>query len=249
VNDGDQSPPLELGIADLQEEITALPGLAGNLLNPISLVSLEDARSTLRSAASKPEQSFTWEVRRERPILTQVSDGQYEFKRRGKGRPVIGALSFLWHLRTGPAPVKSVLLAGNITTQIQLRDPESDEGDLISMWRMEIGDSASPGACFHAQVLGESEDPPFPKSLPVPRFPTFPPTPMTCLEFLLGELFQEAWAERVERDTGDARQWRGIQKRRFEAFLGWQQQAVADTTGSPLMALKQFPSPAALIGR
>jgi hypothetical protein len=71
---------------------------------------------------------------------------------------------------------------------------------------------------------------------------------MTCLEFLLGELFQEAWAEQVERDTGDARQWRGIQKRRFEAFLGWQQQAVADTTGSPLMALKQFPPPAALIG-
>jgi hypothetical protein len=246
MNGNSDTAHLELSVKDLEEEILALPEIAGDLLDPASVVVLEEARGTLRSAAQIPEQPFTWEVNRNRPILTGISDGQYERKQGGKGRPIVGALSFLWHLRTGPAPVKTVSLVGNITTQIQLRDVDNDEGEFLSMWRMEIGDHASPGACFHAQVLGHSEVPPFPSYLPVPRLPIFPPTPMTCLEFLLGELFQTSWPERVERGTGEARQWRGIQKRRFEAFLEWQQRAVKDTTGSALSALKRFPPSVAL---
>jgi hypothetical protein len=241
MNGGGDATYLELGLTDLQEEILALPEIAGDLLDPRSLVVIEEARATLRSAVENPDKPFTWAVNRDRPILTGVSDGEYERKQGGKGQPVIGALSFLWHMKTGPAPVKKVSLIGNITTQIQLRDPEGDEDSFLSMWRMEMGDSASPGACFHAQVLGDSADPPFPSHLPVPRFPIFPPTPMTCLEFLLGELFQASWPERVERGTGEAQRWRGIQKRRFEAFLNWQQEAVRDTTGSALSALKRFP--------
>lgn len=247
MNDGSEATLLELSAKDLQEEILALPEIAGDLLDPASVVVLEEARATLRAAVQSPDQTFTWEVSRDRPILTEVSDGQYERKQGGKGRPIIGALSFLWHLRTGPAPVKTVSLVGNITTQIQLRDAENDGDDFLSMWRMEIGDAASPGTCFHAQVLGHSEEPPFPCDLPIPRIPIFPPTPMTCLEFLLSELFQITWPERVERGTGEARQWRSIQKRRFDGFLKWQQQAVKDTTGSALSALKRFPPGDALI--
>jgi hypothetical protein len=241
MNDSSETAHLELSLKDLQEEILALPEIAGDLLNPASVVVLEEARATLRAAAENPDQPFTWEVSRDRPILTEVSDGQYERKQGGKGRPIIGALSFLWHLQTGATPVKTVSLIGNITTQIQLRDAENGEDEFLSMWRMEIGDSAAPGTCFHAQVLGHSDEPPFPCDLPVPRLPIFPPTPMTCLEFLLGELFQNTWPEQVERGTGAAQRWRGIQKRRFEGFLEWQQQAVKDTTGSALSALKHFP--------
>lgn len=246
MNDEAPPSPLKLSIKDLQEEITVFPEIAREFLDPASTPVLEQARATLRSAREKPDHAFTWEVPQDRPILTQISNGEYERKAGGKGRPIFAALSFLWHLRTGASPVSTVALSGNITTQIQLRDPEGPVGDFLSMWRMEIGDLKAPGTCFHAQVLGHSEDPPFPKDLPIPRLPTFPATPMTSLEFLLGELFQRRWPERMERATGETRTWRGIQKRRFQAFFDWQQQAVKDTTGSPLTALKRFPPALAL---
>lgn len=238
--------PLELGVKDLVEEITVFPNVARDLIAPECLNVVHEARSDLRAALAKPDSSFTWQVQRDRPILTAVSDGAYEDKKRGKGQPIVGALSFLWKLRTSPAPVSRVFLSGNITTQIRLRKPDADEDTFLAMWRMEIGDPSSPGCCFHTQVLGNASDPPFPKDLPIPRFPTFPPTPMTCLEFLLGEMFQSTWNERVERENGHTRQWRHLQKRRFRDFLTWQQMAVDDASGSPLTQLKRFPPANAL---
>lgn len=246
MNDVEQPWQLQLGVKELQQEITVLPAIAGELIDPQCNNVIDEARARLRSGIAKPERAFTWEVPSERPILTAVSEGGYESKPGGKGPPVVGSLSFRWELRTGPSPVRSVSLLGNITTQIQLRVPNADDGAYLSMWRMEVGDHASPGCCFHAQVLGETDEPPFPNSLPVPRLPTFPPTPMTCLEFLLGELFQRAWSERVERNNGNTQIWNRLQKLRFEAFLNWQQQAVGNATGSPLMQLKRFPPADAL---
>lgn len=246
MSDAGQPWQLQLGAKDLQQEITVLPAIAGDLIDPQCRNVIEEARSRLRSAVGKPEQTFTWEVSAERPIVTAVSEGSYESKPGGKGPPIIGSLSFRWELRTGPAPVQSVALLGNITTQIQLRDPSADEGSYLSMWRMEVGDHASPGCCFHAQVLGDSEKPPFPRFLPVPRLPTFPPTPMTCMEFLLGELFQRTWSERVERNNGNTQVWNRLQRDRFERYLSWQQRAVSNASGSPLMQLKRFPPADAL---
>jgi hypothetical protein len=124
---------------------------------------------------------------------------------------------------------------------LRLHDSETEVDAALSMWRMEVGAHDSPGSCFHAQVLGTKPFPPFPKSLPVPRLPIFPPTPMACLEFLLSELFQLRWSEEVQRGTQPANMWRGIQRRRLCSFLGWQLKAVEQSTGSPLVELKLFP--------
>lgn len=233
---------LRLSLPDLRQEIEAASKLASDFLSSEGLRRLEQAQYDLSTALARPESSFTWQVPREEPIWTKLSRAEYERKPRGKGPEVVGALSFSWEMRTGAGRSKDLFLTGNATTMLRLHDAEGEEETAVSMWRMEVGAHDSPGCCFHTQVLGTKPHPPFPNSLPVPRLPIFPPTPMACLEFLLSELFQLRWSEAVQRGTQPANMWRAIQQRRLSSFLKWQLAAVERTTGSPLVELKLFPS-------
>jgi len=72
---------------------------------------------------------------------------------------------------------------------------------------------------------------------------------MACLEFLLTELFQRRWEQHVSNSSGALDQWRGVQRDRLKAFLNWQLDRVAKSTGSPLIDLKAFPGPDLLVAR
>src|SRR4029077_8028406 len=231
---------------DLAGELLALPPLAKDFLSPVGSHRLEAARDQIMGAKSRPGSTFTWEIPEEEPILTKMSEAEYEDKKKHKGPSVVGALSFKWHMRAGPRPVKKLYLSGNATTRIRLLAEQDQAGEEFSMWRMEIGASDSPGCCFHVQVLGEG-DAPFPSSIPVPRFPVFPPTPMSCLEFLLSELFQRDWRMQVDRETAQIKSWRRIQQERLTSYLKWQLQAVGEPSASPLVHLKRFPGAEVLI--
>lgn len=229
---------VQFSYLDLQLEVEAMKALARPLLSKETAARFERMQAGLR--ALRPKSTVTWQVPRAQPLETVVSDGEYEAKAGGKGAHIVVAhISFLWELEAGGSPVKTVTLTGNATTRIELVDVAT--GDSLGMWRMEIGAEAGPGCCFHVQVLGETAELPFPKSLPIPRLPTIPPTPMAALEFVLGELFQTRWRDQVRRSSDTAELWRGVQQRRWSSFLTWQHQVVSRGGTSPWLALKGFP--------
>src|SRR5437868_8755675 len=199
----DRPKELRLNFANLQKELESVPNLARPFLTPEGTYRLDEAKRQLSVFKSKPGQPVTWEVPRDAPIRTVLSKGQYERRDSGKqkGPHIHGALSFKWEMTTSEKAVKEILLCGKASTMICLCEGEGDEARVLSMWKMEIGvgAAASPGCFFHIQVPGTEEDPPFPESIPVPRLPVFPPTPMACLEFVLGELFQRDWMTHVDR--------------------------------------------------
>jgi hypothetical protein len=73
----------------------------------------------------------------------------------------------------------------------------------------------------------------------VPRIPTLFVTPMAALEFLLGELFQDRWAEHVSADRDDVRHWRSTQEDTLIRVLEWKAQKIRTGIGSPWIALKR----------
>ena len=224
---------------ELVGEVEALRMIAAPFLDEQTAWRLDHVLLQLRSAPRST--SMTWEIPRDTPLMTLPSEGEYEQKGRRGGHHLIGQLSFSWGLRLSGDVAE---LSGNATTKLVLVDQRHDEGDTrrnLGVWRMEIGADDSPGACFHAQVVGDEVGPPFPPSLPVPRLPTLVPTPMAVLEFLLSELFQERWKLAVGVSGRYTIAWRNLQRRRWKAFLSWQQDQVRDGAPSPWTALKRFP--------
>jgi len=240
---------LRFDLGRIRQEMDVLPGLAAGFLDGGDH-RLRQAAEQVKVAGLHPDRPVTWQVPQEEPIRTIPSRGEYEKRndgRRTKGVGVVGELSFRWDMHTSAKkPVRHLSLTGNASTKIRLLDVESDEE--LAMWRMEVGDDRAPGCCFHVQVRGEEVHPPFPGSVPVPRLPTYPPTPMACLEFLLGELFQVRWRREALREGRLTRGWRKIQMERMLAFLAWQHGVVKGTSrGTPLLSLKAFPDPAVLL--
>jgi hypothetical protein len=237
----------KLSFAELETEIATIPRLAEKFLSSEGRSRLEQAGRTLAAAKSKSNYEFTWAIPRESPVRTTPSHGEYERKRDSptqKGPPVTGALSFSWRMQTGHKH-NELYLSGNATTQLSIYDREDKE---LGMWRMEVGAHDAPGCCFHTQIFGRAEDQLFPAWLPVPRLPSFPPSPMSCLEFLLSELFQLRWQRQVERESQPLKVWRSLQTKRLSAFLRWQLDTIEQSTGSPLVNLKTFPHPGVLMG-
>ena len=63
-------------------------------------------------------------------------------------------------------------VAGLASTKLRILDAVSDDETELAMWRVELGDQQSPGCYFHTQILGQSDVPPFPHSVCIPRLPT-----------------------------------------------------------------------------
>ncbi|MDQ3673987.1 MAG: hypothetical protein M3365_06405, partial [Gemmatimonadota bacterium] len=110
------------------------------------------------------------------------------------------------------------------------------EDEEIARWTMDIAAVGSaPGCGLHAQV---QEHPTwFPAGFDVPRLPLFIPTLGAVLEFVLGELFQHQWTRHVSGHAS-AKNWRELQRRAWERWLGWQQETVAASTVSPWLDVK-----------
>jgi hypothetical protein len=114
---------------------------------------------------------------------------------------------------------------------------DGDGHQEIAMWRMEIGDSNSPGCHFHVQVLGQTTNFPFPSSLSVPRLPSLIMTPAAAVEFVLGELFQDEWAKHIGRNGPHLNRWSTIQKSRWVNLLNWKLDLVQKST-NPWTSIK-----------
>jgi hypothetical protein len=206
---------------------------------------LPQFKSELESYRDQPTvDKYKWQIRPESPLRTIVSEGEYEVGG-GGGHNVFADIDAYWSIQRLPPKKKSMpasqfQLTGIASTRIRLWC-ERDDGEKkeIAMWRMEVGDSRSPGCHFHVQVLGELADFPFPKTLSVPRLPGFILTPPAVAEFVLAELFQERWAKHVGHDSPHLKRWARIQEQRFKRLLEWKLDVLTKNTGSPWTTIKR----------
>jgi len=178
-----------------------------------------------------------WEVKESRPLKT-VATKHYE-PGGGGANYVIGDVSWCWTIcKSKEKPNQEFEVSGNASVRLRVRLAEHPDQTEIAMWRVECGASDSPGCFFHTQIMGHEDDGPFPHSLSVPRLPTLFVTPMAAIEFFLGELFQDTWAQHVSSDKGELGYWKSSQQKRFKQLLTWKLRQIERCQGSPWIALK-----------
>jgi hypothetical protein len=232
-------PQLQFAFQEIIAEIKAFSKVARDYIAPESLNVLPQLWTNLEVIQQLPDGTLTnWGITQAYPLRTIASEGQYEHNGGGQHH-LFAEMTSIWeivprgHRRR---PGRNFALVGNASTRVRLIDATSSVS--LAMWRMEIGDAASPGCHFHVQVLGEEPDGPFPNTLPIPRFPGILVTPMVALEFVLAELFQDEWKKHAARETADMNMWRPIQTNRLSRLLEWKCYEAKRFAGSPWTALK-----------
>ena len=160
------------------------------------------------------------------------------------GTSLHAEISGIWELtplgNNSPKPKerikREVAFSGIASTKFELYS--AGQPERIAMWRIELGAADSPGCYFHTQILGDSENPPFPKTVKIPRLPSFFVTPMAAIDYVLGELFGHEWERSAEGMRGDARFWRHLQCDRLNRQFEWYLEELTGHSRSPWMALK-----------
>ncbi len=244
-------PPIQFEFRELREEIDAISALARDFVTPGSDRVFGEMKASLATIqSSRGSRVVPWMISEEFPLRTIASEGEYERGKRGR-YSVFAELTSVWEIRPIKPPKKAMLpkgfaLDGKASTRIRLI--QKDDERELAMWRLEIGDDASPGCHFHTQVLGQTEAVPFPKALSVPRLPFFLATPTVALEYVLGELFQDRWEREGLREGDELQVWRRIQSKRLGRLLAWQSQELTKPSGlgSPWIRLKKLKPEAAL---
>src|SRR5262249_11503430 len=141
--------------------------------------------------------------------LTTIKSKSYE-QGGGGHQFLVGEISAKWRIKKvvpknskKSRPADHFALIGIASTRIRLRciDANEEPSEEIAMWRMEVADARSPGCFFHVQILGQSDNYPFPQSLPIPRLPSILMTPAAVAEYLLAELFQDSWGSHAARQV------------------------------------------------
>ncbi|RJQ61259.1 MAG: hypothetical protein C4530_06480 [Desulfobacteraceae bacterium] len=241
---------LQFRFAELVREIKALKAISRDFIDSSTSGVLDEFESNLNflwSASGTKHYSLQL-----RPLKTKLSEGAYD---RGRGANIYAAITGKWDVRpVGYNPRKHqarqkrlLEFCGTASTKIELFDASCPE-QRIAMWRIEVGTEDSPGCYFHIQILGDKEDPPFPKAIPIPRLPSIFITPMCAIEYVLGELFQDQWAKAVARDSGDLPYWRDLQRKRLLLLFDWYRQVLNQAISSAWMALKTAkPEPAIFV--
>ena len=229
---------LRFRLSELIRETRALQSIARRFLDPRSIWALKRFNSQLESIWGAREAEIRLELP---PFRTRPNEGAHEAGHRRGGQSVYAVISGAWDVvPLGPSrrrPGRELAFTGIASTRAELYDSR-DEGTRLAMWRLELGDDNSPGCYVHAQILGDSERPPFPSSIPVPRLPSHFVSPMSAVEYVLGEMFQDKWARETASGTDDSLHWRGLQQRRLQRLFSWYQRAIEDPVSSPWMTLK-----------
>lgn len=229
--------------AELFEEIECLQRMADQFIDPSRSTILPALKRTLESIQDQPSARIVpWQIRPERALRTIVGYGSYSPDDQGEHN-VFGEMSFIWDVAPHPpprGPVSLLCLDGRASIVLSIHKLTADGATTeLAKWRLEVGDHQSPGTHFHVQIGYDT--PPFPKSLDVPRLPTYPLTPMLAFEALLAELFQDRWWKEAQRDTKEFRTWNGVHRKRLKAFFKWQQRQLdAHTVGTPWSVLKRI---------
>lgn len=222
----------------MQQQARSFQKVANKFLRRGEDSKIDDLASQLAVVQSSGSPNYRWGWAADSPLISDRSNGGYEVSGKGHYKGVYAQVTAIWEI--GHHDSKLFRLHGNASTVIRLRDDDDDAtAPDLARWRMEVGSGDSPGPIFHAHVLADEAQlkPPFPKALSVPRFPSFPMTPMAAVEFVLGELFQRRWVDHLRKTTSPFTSWRSSQMAVIDCFLKWQQEAIRSDT-SPLMALK-----------
>lgn len=237
---------LRFRFQEVIDEVDSFSKLARSYLQPETIRSLDQLRYGLESMRDTPSSATNkWEITEADPVRTTLSSGRYQPDDMG-ARTVFGEVSCIWEIRRIPLPGKKNQRAvefevvGNASTKVRLLEfvAPGHPGRPLAMWRAELGADDAPGCFFHVQILGEYDDPPFPKNVDVPRLPGLVPTPPAVMDFMLGELFQQHWVRESGANRAEMNRWAPIQQRRLTEFLKWQLEVVGKSSGSPWLNLK-----------
>lgn len=238
---------LRFAFAELVRETKALKTIARDFLDPNTTWALDQLVSNIESLWSSTAGTTLTLA----PLWTLPSHGAYEPGDRRGGPSIRAVITGTWDVAplgiNAKKPIarqKRLLeFCGAASTKIELF--EATNGGRIAMWRMELGADDAPGCYVHVQVLGDTDAPPFPHSVPVPRLPGIFVTPMSAIEYVLGELFQDQWTKAAMGDSGDLPYWRELQRERLRRLLAWHQGELQNLISSPWMTLKAAkPAPA-----
>lgn len=211
---------LAFAIADIERELRDVQRIAKAFVIPESQRVIDQCISDLKNigTARGPQK---WAIPRETPFKTSGSSEYDKLSR----QPLFGHVSFVWEVYPSG---KDIILCGNASMSLSL----VDGGDsCVLRWNCDIGVHSSPGAHLHLQVQG-------PRAPPVPRFPTLVVTPADAICFLLGELFQERWPERLSKG-GSSLSIFNNQKRRLCQLLQLHQSQI-NASNVPWLALKNW---------
>jgi len=237
-------PILRFEFQDMLDEVSSFAELAKKFISPTSYGVLGRFHTQLEMYRNSASQSaIDWEIPESDPLVTIPAK---EYEPGGGGKiAVVGEITSKWRIKREPPrkkqqPAKYFGLMGVASTRVRLKYEATAEvpEKEVAMWRMEVADDNAPGCYFHAQILGQSKDPPFPSSLPVPRLPAIMLTPTAVAEFMFAELFQDRWGPHTAGQTPHLNRWAPIQRRRFEYLLDWKMMQLKATSGSPWSTLK-----------
>ena len=221
---------LRFKIAELEREIKAMKSMGEEFFEPQTLWTLKDLLRDLQSIGEAQKGKA-------RPLELQclhtIPSDQYDRK---SGKKIHAVISGKWQLR--PLEKSEIEFCGIASTRIELY--ASDDPDKrLAMWRMELGAEDSPGCYVHAQILGDSDKRPFPNWVPIPRLPSLFITPMSAIEFILGELFQNDWPEVTASNTKHVQNWRALQKKWLQKLFLWYRDQIEKAGSSSWVALKE----------
>jgi hypothetical protein len=234
---------IQFKFAEVKQELVAITSLSKDYIDDASHFVLPRF-ATLLADIQNDGGTGRWEIPEAKPLVTRRSIGEYEPGGK-KGLRIFAAISCVWEITGASTKLKKAspaefAISGLASTRVRVwRELDDGTTEQYAMWRMEIGDLAAPGCHFHVQILGEEDAGQFPKSLPVPRLPGLPATPLLVIEYVLGELFQDHWKHSVGQKSDALQMWRGIQSERFRRFFSWQDKAAEQLKlGSPWTTLK-----------
>ena len=247
--------PIEFRFSEVLDEITAIRELAGPLIEPNYLWMLDTFKISLETIRSKRVKA-SWELPQVNALRTRACDGGYEKSpRQGGIGGLYGEVSAVWEIEPIVGNTKrnvlptNFVIAGKASTKLRLVEDTKDGRNEHACWRMEVGDLKSPGSFFHIQYGESDAASSMYQPLPIPRIPCPPTTPLLAIEYLVAELFQDAWPERLIAQKNQAQQWRHLQLKRHEAFAAWQATVLSERSGSVVVNLKAAkPKPTLLTG-
>lgn len=217
---------LRFNLDTLTQELSLIHDLAKPFLEPESSHRLKRAQWALKTLP-RDSQRTSWKI--DAPLMTRPSTGDYAQDQQGE-YTVQANITTVWDVtRVGAS---ELVVRDNVSTAIAITNNDGE----IARWTMDMAAvPGAPGCGLHAQVKDHPEW--FPKGLDVPRVPVFIPTLGAVLEYVLGELFQREWAERVAGHKL-ANSWRELQRRAWQRWLAWQQGIVHASTISPWLDVK-----------
>lgn len=188
---------LKFKVAELERQLRDIESIAKKFLDRGSENKLTQVADDLKRIA-KRSVDLPWQIDWKEPLKTKPSWGSCESD--GRGRYLQGYLSFIWTLRGGEG--NTVELVDKASTVLTIHEIERNgagyhlkygEEKWLLKWNIDIVTSAeAPGPGIHAQVMN-------PENLPVPRLPAILFSPADCLDFFLGELFQQEWPQQQSR--------------------------------------------------